>query len=620
MASSDRISVYTNEIQLSISDVPNPKFLIEIVITSQDSITKTSNGILTVYLQKPSNIPDSILVNRLTYTGSAGTHNLITPDKYIGVVNNNDIVYQNTITFTHNEDGTKAFNFTVEIDASCTVQGKLIEKTVSVTAHWELPTIKDTGAVITSAPNFTDEQSPKITYNNPLGNNADSVKVCISFTKARADIPYRNVPKTSSSYQFYFSQDELNTIYDYMKDKKTTDVWFFLKTYKDGKTLYTSSLKRTLTIANAEPTLEYSIKDVNPNTLTLTNDERVLINTLSQAQVSVYASSKKGATIEGIKIVNGKNERISTQDLFTTVFEPVETEEFTITVVDSRDNQTTQVVKPYRFTPYFKPQLTVNDLKMDLDGNISFYITGVFYNGILYGDVKNTLAGRYKYKKHTNSTYTTNSYGSNLIVHSNGNFNSNTITISGSSYLELYDFVTEVYDKFSLISTDEYTLNAYPVFDWGEDDFNFNVPVNINGSLTVNGVEIVGNADYIVEQGTKTTGSGNSTANWVYRKWNSGIAECWCRKHVSTAVNTSWGNLYVSGALSYTNITWGVNFTEIPVANITIAPNSTGAFLIAGGSTTLSATNTGGYEIARGSALASAGNFYINYYGIGKWR
>ena len=98
------------------------------------------------------------------------------------------------------------------------------------------------------------------------------------------------------------------------------------------------------------------------------------------------------------------------------------------------------------------------------------------------------------------------------------------------------------------------------------------------------------------------------------------MAECWCRKHVSTAVNTAWGNLFVSGALSYTNITWGVNFVDIPVANITIAPNSSGAFLIAGGSTSLTATNTGGYEIARGSALSSAGNFYINYYGVGKWK
>ena len=46
-----------------------------------------------------------------------------------------------------------------------------------------------------------------------------------------------------------------------------------------------------------------------------------------------------------------------------------------------------------------------------------------------------------------------------------------------------------------------------------------------------------GSADYIVEEGT--------SGIWTYRKWASGIAECWGAKYNgSTAVTNAWGNLY----------------------------------------------------------------------------
>ena len=57
--------------------------------------------------------------------------------------------------------------------------------------------------------------------------------------------------------------------------------------------------------------------------------------------------------------------------------------------------------------------------------------------------------------------------------------------------------------------------------------------------------------DYIVEQGTKN--------NWTYRKWNSGIAECW----MITTLGASSGN--VSGTLtfpfSFANTDYNVQLT-----------------------------------------------------------
>ena len=56
-------------------------------------------------------------------------------------------------------------------------------------------------------------------------------------------------------------------------------------------------------------------------------------------------------------------------------------------------------------------------------------------------------------------------------------------------------------------------------------------------SLSIGGNTV---ADFVVEQGTSDI--------WTYRKWNSGIAECWGVSSGTTSITTSWyqANLYVS--------------------------------------------------------------------------
>lgn len=52
-------------------------------------------------------------------------------------------------------------------------------------------------------------------------------------------------------------------------------------------------------------------------------------------------------------------------------------------------------------------------------------------------------------------------------------------------------------------------------------------------------------ADYVVEQGI--------SGNWTYRKWNSGVSECWGRHSVTLNVNISWGGTYygVASAIAF---------------------------------------------------------------------
>lgn len=120
-------------------------------------------------------------------------------------------------------------------------------------------------------------------------------------------------------------------------------------------------------------------------------------------------------------------------------------------------------------------------------------------------------------------------------------------------------------------------------------------------------------ADYIVEQGT--------SGIWTYRKWNSGIAECWgTRASVSVNFNT-WVTSWYYGY--FTGISLPFTFAEIPVVMQHCSSSggdiyATGASVEnAGGQATT--TNTGGTVVFRGQSKSGV-PVSVRYYVIGKWK
>ncbi len=464
-----------------------------------------------------------------------------------------------------------------------------------------------------------DTESFSIDYLIPDPSATDYISFGILDTSGQLLVGYKMAPKDDTYYVFNMSELDREALYARYSTVNVTNVQLGVryKNFNEDPVLITFPM--VLEIEIDKPTLNYTIKDIDQKSVALTGNDQIIVRNYSDIQISVDPQAYKGASLEQFYIANGNN-RVYNQNVVT--FSNVSSYTFSTYAIDSRKNSTLKKIT-LSMVDYFPVTCNIAAQPPRTDGSLSITVSGKYWNDN-FGAADNTI--RFEYK-----------YISNVEEHSIGWTRLNptpTLNINQGNYTAYFDVMVpnhadtytvqvRAIDALNTAISNSVTVKSTPVFDWGQEDFNFNVPVMIQGDLTVTGT-INGSgasaADCIVEQGTITTGSGNSTANWVYRKWNSGIAECWCRKHVSTAVNTAWGGLYVSGALSYTNITWGVNFIDIPVANITIAPNASGAFLIAGGSTSLTKTNTGGYEIARGSALSSAGNFYINYYGIGKWK
>lgn len=121
--------------------------------------------------------------------------------------------------------------------------------------------------------------------------------------------------------------------------------------------------------------------------------------------------------------------------------------------------------------------------------------------------------------------------------------------------------------------------------------------------------------DYIVECGVDGI--------WTYRKYASGLAECWCRKSVVTAITNAWGSLYTSGALDALNIAYPFAFVDIPVVSATLTSYGVGAFLMVPGgqmANTTTTAKTGVFELARGSMQSEQNTYWVNYHVSGRYK
>jgi len=117
-------------------------------------------------------------------------------------------------------------------------------------------------------------------------------------------------------------------------------------------------------------------------------------------------------------------------------------------------------------------------------------------------------------------------------------------------------------------------------------------------------------ADYVIEQGT--------SGIWTYRKWNSGIAECWGTSEVSNlAITTTWGSLKY-GTLSAISFPSNL-FNAAP--NLTIFLRSTAGRVWATQTTNLSSSTTGTiYAIAPGEYSAGSTTINVVMTAIGTWK
>lgn len=489
-----------------------------------------------------------------------------------------------TVTVPHNNDGTKS----IAVSFSTAIYTKTIS-TYSNT--WELDA-NPRGATISSAPNITDiTETFTVTYSNPAGTSANTLRLYLSKDNLNTHYAYWDLPKNASSATLNLTdaiREDLRTSSIDLWAEAKFPVYFAIETiigtYSDWK-----SLTKECEIVNCNPVMNLTAQDTNEKTLALTGNPNKIIAGYNTLECYLEAYGTKGAEVISryIELEDGRN---STQSAAT--FENVTLSTITYAARDNRNVRVeqTHTLDMIHYNPVYCTYSASTAMVGETTAKATIEISGSFFSGS-FGAQDNSLTIAINYNGNTGyATPTIGDYGKFTAI-----FEAEFL------YTDNFTFTITASDKLSTMETAEYTLKVIPVFDWSGEDFNFNVPVSIGG------VEL----DYIVEQGTKNS--------WYYRKWNSGIMECWRRIQITTAVTNTWGNMYVSGAISATNLTYPFGFTEQPILNVNLASFGSGGLIMASGSNYGSATTTGVFEIARGTSSASA-QFLLNYHAIGKYK
>lgn len=331
------------------------------------------------------------------------------------------------------------------------------------------------------------------------------------------------------------------------------------------------------------------------------------VQNLSQLNVEVDASGAYGSTIRSYSSsLDGVN---YIQQAFTSnVIKTAGTLEIKVKVTDSR-GRTAEDTFSVDVVEYIKPTITsMVYMHCDSDGtqNSSGECTKVTIAGKVYPvDGQNTKALKLKYKSTAEEVYT-----ERVVTLSDWTFSVDVI-INDTDPTVTYEYIAELTDKINAASPETFRVTTGIVVlsrlagggglalfgEATEEGFvvGGGKPTILN-DLTVQGVANIAVdeefqtvwestfgsaisvltsikdrlkdiayklgliADYVVEEDT--------SGIWTYRKWNSGIAECWGRfQSGSISVSITWGSLKYN---SIPAMDFPLTFVDIPNVNVTL--------------------------------------------------
>lgn len=456
-----------------------------------------------------------------------------------------------TLYIQHNNNGTKSF----DISAFTGWLYSQYNYSASATSH-SLDTIPRQ-ATISSAPDFTDEENPTITYSNPAGNAVSSIEVCISLDNSKDDIAYRTITTSGTSYQFTLTDAERDVLRNATTTSNARNVYFCVRTVIGGATYY-STMQKRLTIVNANPTFtadELSYADVNEAVVAITgNNQHIVQNQSSLTATIGAATANKGAKITEYTLKLNDVTKTATASGSVSFGAVNSSQDVTLSVTakDSRGNTTT-IDKNITVLAWSLPVFTaslerLNNYEDETHLKVDASISSV--NG------KNTIAVSYKYKQSGGS------YGDATPISNKTEYtiecDKNHAYVFSITVADHFGSTTAEYGiekgKFPLfIDTEKAAVGINEFPNEGEALRVAGGNVVLEGGLSICGVAV---GDFVVEQGT--------SGIWTYRKWNNGIAECWGSKTIEDAIYSyQYGSMYYCSCGKFQ---YPFQFIEPPIA------------------------------------------------------
>lgn len=277
-----------------------------------------------------------------------------------------------------------------------------------------------------------------------------------------------------------------------------------------------------------------------------------------------------------------------------------------LTVTDSRGTQYVKALS-LPLLPYSPPTLTgASCVRCQADGTEDdggnyLKVTGTPVFASLEG--RNSAAMTLKIRTVSGSTLQT------LRVQSGGVYGGSlSAQLSYRAVLEVTDAIGE---KSSLTFTIPSQTVAFQLREGG-DGASFGGPAQEADCLTVywNNLKVGGStvADFPVEVGSDNT--------WTWRKWRSGLAECWGTITGVSDLPTAWGGVYATGVRLYAQ--YPFTFAAVPHVQVTPVYNGSRNYWLCTCDSGGSVTQTPSYQLIRGDAYTI--KYRLDFYCTGRWK
>lgn len=509
----------------------------------------------------------SVTVNGTNYSGT----------NTIGIsTNTTKTLASGSTTVAHNADGTKSFSFSFSQQFDISYSGVGWIGTKSGSGSGTLSTIPRTSSV--SSTNANIGENITITINRA------SSSFTHTLTYAFCNLTGTIATKTNATS---ISWTLPTSFYAQIPNAKSSWGRVICQTYSGNTLIGTSECRFDVYVKESsnKPTLSPTVKDTNATTKALTGDENKFIKYYSSANFSFNANAKNSATIKTYSLKVGSQQTSNS----TGTFQNVDSANFVFSVVDSRGFSASQTVNKTLIN-YVKLTCVLSVSNPTASGDCTLTINGNYFNGS-FGATNNTLTVQYR----TNSGSWTNATAT-----LNGNTYKATVNLTGLDYTQSYTFQAQAVDKLATVTTASQTVKSTPIFDWGENDFHFHVPVAIMGNETFHNGNCTTSADSICRTWRYPNGMQISIVK-VYGTWN---------------INTTWGSVYSSPWIS--GQSFNIAFAEAPKVTIN-AYNDNGSAIMVCQCSAPTTTATGACYLWKPTSQTGT-KTWIEYIAIGRWK
>ena len=370
-------------------------------------------------------------------------------------------------TITHSTDGSKSLSL------SATAKNTYLGINISLSATVDLPKI-DRLATVTSTSDFTDEQNPTLSFDNPAG---FTIKPWLVI-KDNAGTSVYSLSRTtgvSSPYTWSLSDSERTAMRNATNKQKEYKVQIGVDTYNGSTKLGNNYKEQKMTYVNAEPSQSTTFTETNSKVVSVlgTSNANTIIQNVSQLKLTSTPTIKKGATVSKVTF---EHNNLSTDDStspYEQTYVPVNSK-FKVTITDSRGYSIpTEYTKS--IVAYVPIDISSHSFKRQSPTSSNIVLNAeIRYKQATFGNKTNTPTIQWKLgsdgtlKTLSSSDYTIDTTNNKIKI-------SNLVLENVLDYKNPGEFYLYASD---LLTSD--TENAYPVpkgiptFDAGEHDFKVN--------------------------------------------------------------------------------------------------------------------------------------------------